>query len=87
MSNDTAPNVPGRAGYGADESLDDPVSSRSGEETPGEYESSEQSGGVSVDTGVTYDTEGEPESTPADAPVPAEGSPVNAATSGKVADQ
>ena len=35
-----------------------------GDATPGEYMSNDQQGGVSRDTGTTYDPEGEPETTP-----------------------
>jgi hypothetical protein len=54
--------------FGAERSQDDPIEGGAPVEdpTPGEYEASEQSGGQSVDTGVTYDSTGEPETTPND---------------------
>ena len=37
-----------------------------GDANPGDYMSNDQQGGVSDDTGTTYDEAGEPESTPQD---------------------
>ena len=37
-----------------------------GDANPGDYMSNDQQGGVSDDTGTTYDRTGEPESTPHD---------------------
>ena len=37
-----------------------------GDANPGDYMSNDQQGGVSEDTGTTYDEAGEPESTPQD---------------------
>jgi hypothetical protein len=37
-----------------------------GDANPGDYMSNDQQGGVSEDTGTTYDQTGEPESTPHD---------------------
>ena len=37
-----------------------------GDANPGDYMSNDQQGGVSDDTGTTYDQVGEPESTPHD---------------------
>jgi hypothetical protein len=37
-----------------------------GDANPGDYMSNDQQGGVSEDTGTTYDPTGEPESTPHD---------------------
>jgi hypothetical protein len=54
--------------FGAERTQDDPIEGAApvDDETPGEYEPSDQSGGQSVDTGVTYDRTGEPEITPND---------------------
>jgi hypothetical protein len=54
--------------FGAERSQDDPIegTAPAGDDTPGEYESTDQSGGQSLDTGVTYDNAGEPEETPND---------------------
>ena len=38
-----------------------------GDENPGDFRSNDQSGGTSAETGVRYDAQGEPESTPNDA--------------------
>jgi hypothetical protein len=54
--------------FGAESTQDDPIEgvAPGDHETPGDYEPSEQSGGQSPDTGVTYDPSGEPEQTPLD---------------------
>jgi len=57
--------------FGAERTQDDPIDGATPveDETPGEYEPSEQSGGQSLDTGVVYEQSGEPEETPHDAEV------------------
>lgn len=57
--------------FGAEQSQDDAFvgTPPAGDENPGDYTSNDQSGGVSTETGVTYDAQGEPESTPNDGPV------------------
>ncbi len=54
--------------FGAERTQDDPIEGTApvDDPTPGEYEASEQSGGQSPDTGVSYDRTGEPEETPND---------------------
>lgn len=52
--------------FGAEHSQDDPIEGTAPVADPGEYESTEQSGGQSLDTGVSYDNSGEPEETPND---------------------
>jgi hypothetical protein len=52
--------------FGAEHSQDDPIDGTAPVDDPGEYESTEQSGGQSLDTGVSYDNSGEPEETPND---------------------
>ena len=51
---------------GAEHSQDDPIEGTAPVADPGEYESTDQSGGQSLDTGVSYDNSGEPEATPND---------------------
>lgn len=57
--------------FGAEQSQDDPMvgEAPTGDANPGDYQSSDQSGGMSEETGVTYDAAGEPESTPNDGPI------------------
>lgn len=57
--------------FGAEETQDDPIvgAAPADDDTPGEYHASDQSGGLSEETGVTYEATGEPESTPNDGPV------------------
>ncbi|MGZ4429371.1 MAG: hypothetical protein ACXVW2_06365 [Nocardioidaceae bacterium] len=57
----------GDGNWGAEETQDDALEqpTADGAETPGEYEPADE-GGVSEDTGVAYDAEGEPETTPED---------------------
>jgi hypothetical protein len=54
--------------FGAERTQDDPIEGAAPleDDTPGEYESTDASGGQSLDTGVTYDRTGEPEETPND---------------------
>jgi hypothetical protein len=66
-------NTPSDPGYGAEQTLDDRVTTGpDGEANPGEYEPLDEGAGLSADTGVTYDSRGEPESTPHDAETDAE---------------
>ena len=60
-------NTPSDPGYGAEQTLDDRVMTGPDDEAnPGEYEPLDEGAGLSTDTGVTYDSHGEPESTPHD---------------------
>lgn len=54
--------------FGAEHSQDDPIEGLAplGDETPGDYEPTEQSGGESAETGTIYEPTGEPEATPHD---------------------
>jgi hypothetical protein len=54
--------------YGAELGQDDALvgEAPAGDETPGDYMSNDQSGGTLDDTGVVYDGQGEPQTTPQD---------------------
>ncbi|HET6626212.1 MAG TPA: hypothetical protein VFG63_07465 [Nocardioidaceae bacterium] len=60
--------------FGTERTQDDPIEDTTlvGDETPGEYEPTEQTGGESLDTGVVYDSTGEPEKTPNDVEIAVE---------------
>jgi hypothetical protein len=54
--------------FGTEQTQDDAFVGEppAGDENPGGFRSNDQSGGTSADTGVRYDAQGEPESTPND---------------------